>query len=207
MYYFITITFIISFYSEIINDKKVNLISNEIKKSQLALNNTNQTRKELVEAQNVLFQSMLGGNNSTNYYKSIAKLNDNVDSLNTYTKANYDLISSLKLYDTLRNSNLYSKNKIDSIITNNDILYATKNNKIFNLNEYDFKEVLKNINVDTYIMVDSVAKKGFLSRIGDAFKGEVPIQKEKVNVVITLKFGNRITNGNVERQIQNVFKA
>jgi|JI10StandDraft_1071094.scaffolds.fasta_scaffold189507_3 two-component system sensor histidine kinase BarA len=72
---------------------------------------------------------------------------------------------------------------------------------------YDFKDVLNSIQVESSIKVDSVAKKGLFSRIGDALKDDVQIQKEQLNVVVSMKYGKKIVTGSIEDQLSNVFKS
>lgn len=195
------------FYNEFVNERKIGDISNKIQNSQLALDKTNQARLDLIEAQNLLLQSFYKDSNIKDYYAAIDRLNTNVDSLNNFTTSNKNSVSSLKLIDSLNNSNLLFKAKIDSILQNKNILDKTKQNNLFNFSNPDFKQVISNVKVDSYIMVDSVAKKGLFSRIGDAVKGKTPVQKEKVNVLITLTIGDKTTTGNVEDQIKNIFES
>ena len=43
------------------------------------------------------------------------------------------------------------------------------------------------------------------SRLGKAISGNVDVQKEKLNVIVTMKYGNKITTGNIEEQLANAF--
>ena len=74
------------------------------------------------------------------------------------------------------------------------------------MNQKDYKDVLKSVDIETYLLIDSVERKGLLSRIGDAIAGKVAVQKEKLNVVVTMKYGKKVTTGNIEEQLANAFK-
>ncbi|MCO6175407.1 HAMP domain-containing histidine kinase [Flavobacterium sp. NRK F10] len=77
----------------------------------------------------------------------------------------------------------------------------------FVLPEYEFKDVLNSIDVSTSLKVDSVAKKSLFNRLGDAFKGKVAIQKEQMDIVITLKYGKELVQGSIEDQLTTAFKT
>jgi signal transduction histidine kinase len=66
--------------------------------------------------------------------------------------------------------------------------------------------VLNSIQVETTKEVDTVKKKGFFSRIGKALAGKSDVQKEKVNIVVTLKFGKEVSSGDVSTQLAKAFE-
>lgn len=200
------ILLIFLFITESSNEKKLAVFQNNINTAQTELNRAGQTKKELLEVQNALFKSIYNGNNFDNYYSSLNGLNQKVDSLNNFTKSKKEYISSLKTFDTIQTSNVYFKEKIDSLVNNNDILKKTKLNPALNFSKFDYNEVLKSLNIESYMKVDSVAKKGFFSRIGNALAGKVDVQKEKVNVIITLKVGDKVSKGNIEDQFKNILQ-
>lgn len=71
---------------------------------------------------------------------------------------------------------------------------------------YNFKEVLNSIEVESTKEVDTVKKKGFFSRMGSAIAGKVDVQKEKVNVLVTMKFGKEVSTGDVASQLAKAFE-
>jgi signal transduction histidine kinase len=72
---------------------------------------------------------------------------------------------------------------------------------------YNFKEVLNSIQVESTKEVDTVKKKGFFSRMGSAIAGKVDVQKEKVNVLVTMKFGKEVSTGDVASQLAKAFET
>ena len=59
--------------------------------------------------------------------------------------------------------------------------------------------------MDTKVEVDSIKKKGFFGRLGNAISGDVDVQKEKVNIVVSMKFGKNVSSGNVQQQLGKAF--
>lgn len=72
---------------------------------------------------------------------------------------------------------------------------------------YNFKEVLNSIQVESTKEVDTLKKKGFFSRMGSAIAGKVDVQKEKVNVLVTMKFGKEVSTGDVASQLAKAFET
>jgi len=66
--------------------------------------------------------------------------------------------------------------------------------------------ILDSISVESSIVVDSVQHKGLLHRLGDAISGKVNVQKEKENIVLTIKQGKDVTSGTMEEQLTRIFK-
>ena len=95
---------------------------------------------------------------------------------------------------------------IDSLI-NVQILPSTQLEKdLLKLNPFNYEDVLNSITVESYMMVDSVERKGLFGRLGNAISGKVDVQKEKLNVLVSMKYGKKATTGNIEEQLANAFK-
>ena len=77
---------------------------------------------------------------------------------------------------------------------------------LLKLNPFNYEDVLNSITIESYMLVDSVERKGLFGRLGNAISGKVDVQKEKVNVVVTMKYGKKVTTGNIEEQLANAFK-
>ena len=140
------------------------------------------------------------------YYQSLENLNNNVNTfLGTVSKNEY-----LTAYLNQEKINLIKINEekhlLDSLIS----VQKNPKNKIdfppVNFNSFNYKDILNSVQVESYMLIDSVERKGLFSRIGDAFSGKVDVQKEKLNVTITMKYGKNITTGNIEEQLANAFK-
>jgi signal transduction histidine kinase len=135
-----------------------------------------------------------------NYYATVKKLKVTLDSLNHHVvKEDVDLIKEKKKLDVLQQ-------KADSILSNQ----STQINKkidAFTFKTFDYDNILKSVSVDSLVTNDSIARKGFLSRILDAISGKYNVKKEKLKIVISYKYLNEIKSGDVKNQIKNLLKT
>jgi len=99
-----------------------------------------------------------------------------------------------------------AKTKIDSLRKANPITNTSNFDELLDLKKFDYSQILNSVKVETKVEVDSVKKKGFFGRLGNAISGNVDVQKEKVNVVVSMKFGKNVSSGNVQEQLGNAFK-
>lgn len=99
-----------------------------------------------------------------------------------------------------------AKTKIDSLRKANPITNTSNFEELLDLKKFDYSQILNSVKVETKVEVDSVKKKGFFGRLGNAISGNVDVQKEKVNVVVSMKFGKNVSSGNVQEQLGNAFK-
>lgn len=179
------------FYNEFINRKNLAFIEKQLKEVQSLEKLTDNSRKELLNAQNFLQQYLTNKEEKylDSYFKSLDNLGQNLDNINRYEYKYPRLknIVTLQKTDSLGSKNL--KLLIDSTYQ-----YSTKSNfkipntlpKItrfdtnYNLDKYDF-------NVETKTFSDTVKKKGLFGRLGDAISGKESVRKE--STVITVKQG------------------
>lgn len=141
------------------------------------------------------------------YTASLYEMNNLIDSLNLLTKDNKKFVKLLKQKHESESEILALKSNIDSIIN----LQINPNKKAysreFKLNKFEYKKILDSIKTDSYIKVDSITKKGLFSRLGDALAGKMDVQKEQLNITITMKYNDKIVSGSIENQIANVFNT
>ena len=95
--------------------------------------------------------------------------------------------------------------RIDSLVNIQILPSPYLQKDLLDLKQFDYKDILNSVNVESNIVVDSVKKKSLFSRLGKAISGNVDVQKEKLNVIVTMKYGNKITTGNIEEQLANAF--
>lgn len=138
------------------------------------------------------------------YTASLSQFKELINSLNTETKREKTLKKILLKKAGFETNIKALQNAIDSIITLQSDPNNNKTIKNFKLQKFEFKKTLDSLKTDSYIMVDSVSKKGLFSRLGDAISGKVDIQKEQLNTIVTMKYKDKVTTGSVEEQIHNV---
>ncbi|MEG0851399.1 MAG: HAMP domain-containing sensor histidine kinase [Flavobacterium sp.] len=139
------------------------------------------------------------------YTASLNEVSRLLDSLSLLTKNNKEF-EKILLEKKHSESNIQTlKSEIDSIISlqNNPDKNGVSN--VFKLNKFEYKKILDSIKTDTYTKVDSVSKKGLFSRLGAALAGKTDVQKEQLNVTVTMKYKDKVVTGSIEDQIANLF--
>ena len=195
-------------YNEIFNESKLDTLETELKISDQAKHFSDLTKGNYITAQHNLQNYIQTKDNQylTNYNTALNTLNQNIDSLaKTVDKSN-----SFSLYLNQKDSTKLSikelNKAIDSLI-NIQILPSTQFEKdLLKLNSFNYEDVLNSINIESYMLVDTIERKGLFSRLGNAISGKVDVQKEKLNVVVSMKYGKKVTTGNIEEQLAAAFK-
>lgn len=188
----------------IVNESRLNEIDLKI------YNNTNNTLKvrkayiELLKSQSI-FKNFLLPNQNFNFKEYSTSLNNFRLELNAIKEdsVSTEFKSQLKNKDSLYFKESELKNIIDSI-NNSD--YITLFNKNLNKIGSNDNEELNSIKVSSSTEVESLKKKGLLGRLGDAISGKTEIQKEKEQVVVTMKYGNKNIKEPIENQSKNEAK-
>lgn len=166
------------------------------------------TRSNYISAQFHL-QNYLLTNDSVSLQKynlALDSLNHNIQKLAQTTNKS-DLFSLYLKKESRENFSISNiSSKIDSIRGLDVSKNIALTESIFKLNNFQYKDLIDHMHVETSSSVDSVQRKGLFSRVGDAIKGKVDVQKEKVNVILTLGNGRNSTTGNIEDQLEKLFK-
>ena len=195
-------------YNEFVNEPKLEKFDKQLKNLDRTKEFINLSREDYIKIQSSLQDFLKTKENRflDNYYLSIRDLKSNFDSIKSFT--NRDL--AFDKFVVKEDSASIPTEKLERIIDSLIRVQLVPNSKLeadlLKLKKYDYKDVLKSVDVETYLLIDSVERKGLLSRIGDAIAGKVTVQKEKLNVVVTMKYGKKVTTGNIEEQLANAFK-
>ena len=139
------------------------------------------------------------------YTESLKKMSFLVDSLSFIEKTNNDLRQILSKRDKTQMDIAGLKTAIDSMLNNHKFISISKTSKLKDFAKFDSDKILDSIKVSSTLKVDSVAKKGFFSRLGNAISGKTEIQKEQLNVVVTMNYKNKAVSGSIEEQMANLF--
>jgi len=195
-------------YNEFINEAKLEKLEKQLKNVDSAKEFIDLSRQDYIQIQNNLqdFISTKDGSFLDNYYASIKGLKSNFDSIKSFTNEDETFIKYVKVEDSTSIPLLKLERIIDSLIDVQIVPNLKLEADLLKLKKYDFQDVLNSIDVETFMLVDSVERKGLFNRLGDAISGKVDVQKEKLNVVVTMKFGKEVTTGNIEEQLANAFK-
>jgi len=196
-------------YNEFYNESKLRTIADDLAYANRLNNLSEASKSNYIRAQKNLhiFLKTKDIFFLKEYNSNLIKLNSNLDSLASFSKKNVQFVA---FQDAKKSSEISPEKKFRTIIDSLlqiDIAPNTKlESDLFKLNQFDYSDILNSVNVESSIKVDSVKKKGFFNRLGKAISGKVDVQKEKLNVLVTMKFGNKVSTGNVQEQLANAFK-
>lgn len=188
---------LIFFYNEYFNEKKLTSIENQIKETRVLKTLTNDSRKELVSAQNNLQKFVTNQDKKflEAYFQSLRKLSGNIDSINTYGNADStfknpidtkDEISKLKDFENLIESTYKASQKpIDK-------------KELPKIEKIEIKErPAELVDVEVYYVTDSTTKKKkFFPRIADAIQGNVDVKRD--TAIIITKYNNSVDTTKVK---------
>jgi two-component system sensor histidine kinase BarA len=198
---------IIIWYNEAANETKISktfdAISSSNKISQLA----NKLNSSLVNSQEH-FNDYINYKNEASLNKYSASLNEMsslADSLGLFTKNNSAFKNVLIRKSKAEDEIITLKSAINSILENriSPNLYNISN--LFKFQKFEFKTILDDIEISSSKKIDSVHRKGLFSRLGNALAGKQDIQKEWSNIMVTMKYKDKVTSGSIEKQIADVF--
>lgn len=202
------ISLLVFIYNEIINEPKLQELEAELHISEQAKYFNDLTKDDYITAQNNL-QNYIHTKDDQYlfaYNDALTSLNKNIENLaNTAGKS--DLFS---LYLKRGNSIDLSVNnintKIDSLRGIEFIPNPPVNENQLKLKMFKYDDILDSVNLETTVSVDSVQRKGLFLRVSNAIAGKVDIQKEKSNVILTLRKGANVNSGSIEEQLEYLFK-
>ncbi|SMC63876.1 sensor histidine kinase [Moheibacter sediminis] len=193
----IQIVILVFFYNEYFNEKKLTSIENQIKETRVLRTLTDDSRKELLSAQNNL-QKFVTNQDKTfleAYFQSLRKLSGNIDSINIYGNADAvfknpintkDEISKLKDFENLIESTYKASQKpIDK-------------KELPKIEKIEIKDrPAELVDVEVYYVTDSTTKKKkFFPRIADAIQGNVDVKRD--TAVIITKYNNSVDTAKVK---------
>ena len=194
----------VTWINENYNESIIKEINNKLILSDSLAENSKVANLYLYESQNN-FQKYLSDKDTlylSKYYKSLNAMNKNIYEI--ANSKNKEFINILNAQYKFKNSVENIRMKIDSLI-NIQLEISYSNNQEFILNKFDYDDVLNSINIESNTKIDSVKKKGLFGRLGTAISGKTDIQKEKSDVLITMRYGKNVSTGNIEEQIEKLF--
>jgi len=198
---FLQVMAIITWY----NETKLSNAFDTIAASNKALKYTNLVNNSLIKSQGY-FNNYINNRDEVslkNYTTTLNEMGRLMDSLHLASSEDKDFKKILKEKDNTEAEILRIKAAIDSIIDNQISQNQDGFPKPFKFAPFESKKFLDNIKTDSYIKVDTASRKGLFSRLADAFAGRINIQKEYLNTVVTMRYKDKVSTGNVEEQMAN----
>ncbi len=195
------------FYNEFTGKKNLSFVENQLKEIHSLEYLTNDSRKELLNSQDFFQKYLVSEDNKylKSYFESINRLTKNLDSIDGLKDKNprlKNVLSTIK-----KDSSEFKKFKV--LI---DSTYQVSKKSDFKIREelpvlkkYYFPADKEFFDIETNVFSDSIKKKGFFGRIGDAIAGKENVRKE--SIIITLKNGKTTTPSQMRKEIENLINS
>jgi len=195
------------FYNEFINRRNLNFIEKQLKEVHVLENLTDDSRKELINAQDFFQKYVMSEDKQflESYFNSVNKLTKNLDSINNFKYQNPRLKKILASHKKESGETKDLKLLVDSTYqfsnksnfrVRDELPKTTK----YNLN-YDFDK----FEVQTKTFSDTVKKKGLFGRLGDAISGKENVRKD--SVVVTVKSGKPLDVPTIKGEVDSIVNS
>lgn len=195
------------FYNEFVNNKNLKFIENQINEVHQLENITDDSRKELENAQHY-FQTYLTTEDNqylNSYFSSVNRLTENLDSINHFKYQNPRL---KKIVSSHTKKSAETKNLrllIDSTFTFSTNSNLKLQDELPKLKKYNYDYSFDKFEVHTKTYSDTVKKKGLFGRLGDAISGKESVRKD--SVVVTVKGGKTLDIPTVKGELDSIVNS
>ncbi len=193
-------------YNETINVSKLQAFESDLKLAKKSTDLALSSKADLLETQANFFNylSLKDSAYLSKYLFSLDKLTRSIDDLNAY-------YATTAVFKSVNTNEANTKKAIVSLRALIDSTSASMGGGMANPFDFisiaNFKatDILNSVDVESTVETDSVSKKGFFGRLKAAVSGSVDVQKEKTNVTVTMKYGQKIETGTIQEQLQLAF--
>ena len=195
------------FYNEFISRKNITFIDKQLKEVQSLENLTDDSRKELINAQDFFQKYVVSKDNQylKAYFNSVDRLTRNLDSINNFKFQNPNLksFSIARKKDSLKIENL--KLLVDSTqeFSKNSDLKTTV--QLPQLKKFDTDFNFEKFDVQTKTFSDSIPKKGIFGRLKDAFAGKENVRKD--STIVTIKSGKAAKSTKIKTELDSIITS
>lgn len=209
LFIILTLLFLISLlsYNEIINEKKLRGFFRDLNETERLLTKLDSTNFSYIKGQESLFKYLITHNKEDiqNYFNSLYEVKNMVDTVQHKT-ISFELPDLNKNTDQDLELNQKYTEMIDSL--SHVVMQGLENQKTPG-NTYkrlEYNDMAVKTTIETSSSIDSVEKKKFFGRLGDAIKGSVDVQKEKMEMLMILEYQGKKTVGSIDEQMGNIIK-
>ena len=195
------------FYNEFISRKNITFIDKQLKEVQSLEDLTDDSRKELINAQDFFQKYVVSKDNQylKAYFNSVDRLTKNLDSINNFKFQNPNLksFSIARKKDSLKIENL--KLLVDSTqeFSKNSDLKTTI--QLPQLKKFDTDFNFEKFDVQTKTFSDSIPKKGIFGRLKDAFAGKENVRKD--STIVTIKSGKAAKSTKIKTELDSIITS
>jgi len=192
------------FYNEFVTRKNLVFFEKQLKEVDGLSHLTDNSRKELLNAQNCFRNYMIYEDEKylDDYFTSLHKLGENLESINRYRSRYPRLKNILKAQrtDSLEIKKLRSL--IDSTYEYSAKSGVRARNGFPRLQKFHADYNFDRFDVETKTFSDTVKKKGFFGRLGDAISGKENVRKD--SVVVTVKQGKVPVSTEIKAEVDSI---
>lgn len=197
---------VLTWYNETVNEQKITKAFADVGAANKVNQYTGNINTALVASQ-LYFNHYMDFKDQASldgYLKAVQHTSVLLDSLNLIPQNTIEFKKLLANKNQVATTIVSLKTAIDSVL--NRQLYPKTIDVAapFQFRNFNSKKILDSIKTKTYIKVDSISRKGLLSRLLAAFTGRIEIQKEQLNTIITMKYKDKITTGTLEEQMNQL---
>jgi signal transduction histidine kinase len=195
------------FYNEFVNNKNLTFIEKQIKEVHQLENLTDDSRKELNNAQNFFQQYVITQDDEylKSYFNSVNKLTKNIDSINHFKYQNPRLESILASRQKEAGEKRNLKKLVDSTYEFSTSSAVRIPDELPKLTKYKFDYDFDKFEVQTKTYSDTIKKKGLFGRLGDAISGKENVRKD--SVVVTVKGGKVLDVPTVKNEFDSIVNS
>lgn len=192
------------FYNEFLTRKNLAFFEKQLKEINILENLTDNSRKELLNAQNC-FQNYIIYEDEKyldDYFASLHHLGENLEHINNY-RSKYPRLKNIL---TLRKSDSLEIKKLQSLIDSTYEYSAKSNVRAANdfpkLQKYHADYNFDRFNIETKTFSDTIKKKGFFGRLGDAISGKESVRKD--STVVTVRQGKVPVSAEIKAEVDSL---
>ena len=195
------------FYNEFVNNKNLNFIEKQIHEVHQLENITDDSRKELTNAQNY-FQEYVTRREEPylkSYFNAVNKLAKNLDSIKNFKFK----IPQVKTIFAAHQKHISETKNLKAILDSTYRFSVHSHVRIPGplpkLKTYQYNYNFDKFEVQTKKYSDTVKKKGFFGRISDAISGKESVRKD--SVVVTVKGGKILDIPTVKSEVDSIVNS
>lgn len=174
------------FYNEMVNRKNLSLIEKQLKVVESLGNLTDTSKKELLTAQDY-FQKYLVSQDEKylqSYFGAVSRLGNNVDRINRYGNQ-FPEIKDITMLQRSDSSQVHQFRSLsDSAYQYSGGSGLKLKTKLPEIQRYKLDYNFDKFDVQTKTYSDTIKKKGFFGRLGDAISGKVNVRKDSTVVMV-----------------------
>jgi len=194
-------------YNEVFNQKKLNSITEDLQASKLSDKLVSEAKVSYLIAQNDFYKFLLAKDTLAlkSYFSEMSEFVNSLHSIHNLQNKTRTFNGLIKNHTQINQDISYLKMKVDSMLLYNDYFDYKDDSDLFKIKEFKEDEILNSVDVESFVVVDSISRKSLFSRLMAALSGRIDIQKEIMNVKVTMKYGKNTEIGNIEEQLKMAF--